>query len=1117
MGGAVKMISQQRQSPKIAINRRRKKKLSAALLGGLLLFMAGEVCAATITLSGILYSDAGVTPLSGQTVRLLIDGASEGTDITDASGNYSITTTVVTGDAYIPLLVFVDGGSVVGTTVTVMDSTSTTIINDLHIFADHLILRQDEGGTPLDNGDISNADGYYSNAGILYSVGGSDLSVLGANTKLYIASGHEYRPMGNVTTPHMQIEGTLYAETYTFTVSGDWDHSNGTFSYGTSTVDFSGTGTISITGAWWTKPFYNVNAAAAGQTTTILAGQGIGVTNVLSLGTGTLAGGNVNLSLNSGTPLVTAGAAITNSQIKFHPNSGGPINVAGTAYSEIWLAGNAATNTFTLTGDMSCTTLRLYGSGTDDNAIFDTSTSNYAVTCDELVVGSSTLDRYGTFRLNNSTVNISGNVTINGPGASGTNEIDAAGSTINVGGDWTNNDTFTYGTSTVNFTGSGTISIDAASWTSVNKHFYNVSAAAAGQTTTVLATSGMVMENVFTLGTGTLAGGKIYLNKDGGTPLVTAGATLSNSLFRYQPSAGAVDVASTSYPDLSFSSKGAAITFSLLGNITCGKLQISGNSANKISILDTTTANYSISCNQMQIGNTTDTRYGKLVLNNSVVSVTGSVTIYPSDAGGTNEIDAGGATINVGGDWFNSDTFTYGTSTVNFTGTSAIDISDTPLSWYDNSKRFYDVTAAAGGQTTNAVRGMSIANVLTLGTGTVTGGELLLAKDGGTPLITSGATLSNYSVKYSPQTNPVNVASTSYPILWVSSSGPSITFTLLGDVSCDKLWLIGNYGKESVLDTANHSITCNQLNVGYASYPSRYGKLVLNNSTIDIGDLIIHPSDSGGVNQIEAGSGSLYVSGNWTNSDTFIAGSSSVILDGVNQVLDGSTTFFNLNKTVTAADTLYFTAGTTQTVTGNAILQGVSGQLLSLRSTASPTSWNFSLAAGAVKSISYVDVQDSDASGSDSSLIDINPSYSVDSGNNVSWFGNANITVVKSSAVISDPLNGTTNPKRIPGAVIEYSIVVTNTVGAQATNLTVTDSLTAESARLSFETDGYAVGKGIQVTAPNINGGAALNLTNVSDGDAGDYGATAVDTVTVGGIVLSAGDQATIKFRVVVQ
>ncbi len=1079
--------------------------------------MAGEVCAATITLSGILYSDAGVTPLSGQTVRLLIDGASEGTDITDASGNYSITTTVVTGDAYIPLLVFVDGGSVVGTTVTVMDSTSTTIINDLHIFADHLILRQDEGGTPLDNGDISNADGYYSNAGILYSVGGSDLSVLGANTKLYIASGHEYRPMGNVTTPHMQIEGTLYAETYTFTVSGDWDHSNGTFSYGTSTVDFSGTGTISITGAWWTKPFYNVNAAAAGQTTTILAGQGIGVTNVLSLGTGTLAGGNVNLSLNSGTPLVTAGAAITNSQIKFHPNSGGPINVAGTAYSEIWLAGNAATNTFTLTGDMSCTTLRLYGSGTDDNAIFDTSTSNYAVTCDELVVGSSTLDRYGTFRLNNSTVNISGNVTINGPGASGTNEIDAAGSTINVGGDWTNNDTFTYGTSTVNFTGSGTISIDAASWTSVNKHFYNVSAAAAGQTTTVLATSGMVMENVFTLGTGTLAGGKIYLNKDGGTPLVTAGATLSNSLFRYQPSAGAVDVASTSYPDLSFSSKGAAITFSLLGNITCGKLQISGNSANKISILDTTTANYSISCNQMQIGNTTDTRYGKLVLNNSVVSVTGSVTIYPSDAGGTNEIDAGGATINVGGDWFNSDTFTYGTSTVNFTGTSAIDISDTPLSWYDNSKRFYDVTAAAGGQTTNAVRGMSIANVLTLGTGTVTGGELLLAKDGGTPLITSGATLSNYSVKYSPQTNPVNVASTSYPILWVSSSGPSITFTLLGDVSCDKLWLIGNYGKESVLDTANHSITCNQLNVGYASYPSRYGKLVLNNSTIDIGDLIIHPSDSGGVNQIEAGSGSLYVSGNWTNSDTFIAGSSSVILDGVNQVLDGSTTFFNLNKTVTAADTLYFTAGTTQTVTGNAILQGVSGQLLSLRSTASPTSWNFSLAAGAVKSISYVDVQDSDASGSDSSLIDINPSYSVDSGNNVSWFGNANITVVKSSAVISDPLNGTTNPKRIPGAVIEYSIVVTNTVGAQATNLTVTDSLTAESARLSFETDGYAVGKGIQVTAPNINGGAALNLTNVSDGDAGDYGATAVDTVTVGGIVLSAGDQATIKFRVVVQ
>jgi uncharacterized repeat protein (TIGR01451 family) len=38
----------------------------------------------------------------------------------------------------------------------------------------------------------------------------------------------------------------------------------------------------------------------------------------------------------------------------------------------------------------------------------------------------------------------------------------------------------------------------------------------------------------------------------------------------------------------------------------------------------------------------------------------------------------------------------------------------------------------------------------------------------------------------------------------------------------------------------------------------------------------------------------------------------------------------------------------------------------------------------------------------------------------------ANLVVVKASTVISDPVNGTVNPKLIPGAVVEYSISVTN-------------------------------------------------------------------------------------------
>ncbi|WP_421837902.1 hypothetical protein [Novosphingobium sp.] len=40
---------------------------------------------------------------------------------------------------------------------------------------------------------------------------------------------------------------------------------------------------------------------------------------------------------------------------------------------------------------------------------------------------------------------------------------------------------------------------------------------------------------------------------------------------------------------------------------------------------------------------------------------------------------------------------------------------------------------------------------------------------------------------------------------------------------------------------------------------------------------------------------------------------------------------------------------------------------------------------------------------------------------------NATLTLVKTSSVLSDPINGSTNPKMIPGSIVEYSILVSNT------------------------------------------------------------------------------------------
>lgn len=53
----------------------------------------------------------------------------------------------------------------------------------------------------------------------------------------------------------------------------------------------------------------------------------------------------------------------------------------------------------------------------------------------------------------------------------------------------------------------------------------------------------------------------------------------------------------------------------------------------------------------------------------------------------------------------------------------------------------------------------------------------------------------------------------------------------------------------------------------------------------------------------------------------------------------------------------------------------------------------------------------------------------------------ANIAVTKSYTVVSDPINGTSNQKAIPGAVVRYSIAIANTGGSSALLSTITDQL----------------------------------------------------------------------------
>ena len=56
----------------------------------------------------------------------------------------------------------------------------------------------------------------------------------------------------------------------------------------------------------------------------------------------------------------------------------------------------------------------------------------------------------------------------------------------------------------------------------------------------------------------------------------------------------------------------------------------------------------------------------------------------------------------------------------------------------------------------------------------------------------------------------------------------------------------------------------------------------------------------------------------------------------------------------------------------------------------------------------------------------------------------AKIDVTKTSCVIWDPVNTTTNPHRIPGAVVRYAIDVNNTGSAAATSASLSDTLSGD-------------------------------------------------------------------------
>jgi uncharacterized repeat protein (TIGR01451 family) len=127
----------------------------------------------------------------------------------------------------------------------------------------------------------------------------------------------------------------------------------------------------------------------------------------------------------------------------------------------------------------------------------------------------------------------------------------------------------------------------------------------------------------------------------------------------------------------------------------------------------------------------------------------------------------------------------------------------------------------------------------------------------------------------------------------------------------------------------------------------------------------------------------------------------------------------------------------------------------------------------------------------------------------------AALSITKTSTIVSDPLNGTTNPKAIPGAVIEYLVTVANTGSLAAGGVNLSDTLDGNLTFLQGQYNGNASDVQIQV------GAAPATFCVAEDGaDANADGCNRTgQTLSVNpavAISVPAGQSATVRFRVTI-